>query len=564
MLNGLEVNRLQQLLVTMYRISQESTKLLKQQLLDLKTNAMSEQQSMRTQLDQLVKAYDDLKTETHNHERELIQQLTVDHELEMNDLTKKLFMKEDEISTLKSEKEQLESDIKVVKESSEKEKSELRRRVEDLELKVQEMEKRISLQTAEKEAALKALKEDHRNEIESLRCKYKLMTSSKTSPSEACANTISLENHQEILDERKRKYEEDLKIAVEKAVQEALERAKMSESSRWSLTASIPQACSPGKSPKDNQEIFKRILEEKDRQLEQMREHVEQLLKESVRLKGVIQNITDENQVVEYKKKLEIINNEKQKLERELEKERIKRAKLNNLTVNGGVTINSCSKDDIVLVVWNSTHEQYTIVQDSSVLYFLHAESYNELKLTLVSPNTCPRVCYCIGKVTDKEYCHAKKDENRYKVGKGTKFYRVKVRARSPSSRGEMERSGTERKKIKRSTGNSTYKALRSNNYLSSLIDSQSDSSKSMKLERQPSNLISSFAQTDTTDSLMTETIIPAVSSSSDMVDSGVGSQHNKSSSKEQNLTMEDDEDISLTDDQKRDDDDRKDDEVSF
>lgn len=84
-----------------------------------------------------------------------------------------------------------------------------------------------------------------------------------------------------------------------------------------------------------------------------------------------------------------------------------------------------------------------------------------------------------------------------------------------------------------------------------------------MKLERQPSNLISSFAQTDTTDSLMTETIMPAGSSSSDMVDSGVGSQHNKStSSKEQNPTMDEDEDISLTDDQKKDDDDRKDDEV--
>lgn len=83
-----------------------------------------------------------------------------------------------------------------------------------------------------------------------------------------------------------------------------------------------------------------------------------------------------------------------------------------------------------------------------------------------------------------------------------------------------------------------------------------------MKLERQPSNLISSFAQTDTTDSLMTETIMP--SSSSDMVDSGVGSQHNKSSSKEQNPTMDEDEDISLTDDQKKDDDDKRDDEVSF
>lgn len=86
-----------------------------------------------------------------------------------------------------------------------------------------------------------------------------------------------------------------------------------------------------------------------------------------------------------------------------------------------------------------------------------------------------------------------------------------------------------------------------------------------MKFERQPSNLISSFAQTDTTDSVMTETIMPAGSSSSDMVDSGVGSQHNKSTSKEQNPTMdEDEEDISLTEDQRKDDDDKRDDEVSI
>ena len=86
-----------------------------------------------------------------------------------------------------------------------------------------------------------------------------------------------------------------------------------------------------------------------------------------------------------------------------------------------------------------------------------------------------------------------------------------------------------------------------------------------MKLERQPSNLIDSFAQTET----RVDSAMATGSSSSDMVDSGVGSQHNKLTTKEQNpTTMEDeDEDISLTDteqqQQKDDDDDKKDDEVS-
>lgn len=565
MLNGLEVNRLKQLLITMYRISQDSLRLLKQQIIDLKANATNESQMMRAQIEQLIKAYDDLKMETHNHERELIQRLTVDHELEMNDLTKKIFVKDDEIITLKSEKEQLESDLKVENDKHVMEKHELVKKIDSLEQKVQELEKKISQQTSEKEAALKALKEDHRSEIESLRCKFKLMTSSKTSPSETSldrVDTIDISSHEAIIAQMRSKFEEDM----QQAVQEAVEKVRMSESNRWSLTASLPQASSPGKSPKDNQEIFKRILDEKDRQLEQMREHVEQLLKESDRLKGIIQSITDENQVSEYKEELEKIQLEKVKVERELEKEKSKRAKLNNLAQNGGgVTINSCSKDDIVLVVWNSVHEQYTVVQDSSILYFLHAESYNDLKLTTTSPNACPRVCYCIGKVTDKEYCHAKKDENRYKVGKGTKFYRVKVRARSPTSRGEMERSATERKKIRRSTGEHFISCLCLFYNEFNFTDSQSDSSKSMKLERQPSNLIDSFAQTET----RVDNAMATGSSSSDMVDSGVGSQHNKLTTKEQNpSTMEDeDEDISLTDteqqQQKDDDDDKKDDEVS-
>lgn len=73
-----------------------------------------------------------------------------------------------------------------------------------------------------------------------------------------------------------------------------------------------------------------------------------------------------------------------------------------------------------------------------------------------------------------------------------------------------------------------------------------------MKLERQPSNLIDSFAQTETNtaDHLLLDSA--AACSSNDMVDSGVGSQH-KSTNKERNPSvMDDDEDISFTDDRLR------------
>jgi hypothetical protein len=72
-----------------------------------------------------------------------------------------------------------------------------------------------------------------------------------------------------------------------------------------------------------------------------------------------------------------------------------------------------------------------------------------------------------------------------------------------------------------------------------------------MKLDRQPSNLIDSFAQTDVhADAAMGI-------ASNDMVDSGVGSQSKSTTSKEQNVeqgatAMDEDEDISFTEDRFR------------
>lgn len=94
----------------------------------------------------------------------------------------------------------------------------------------------------------------------------------------------------------------------------------------------------------------------------------------------------------------------------------------------------------------------FSVFQETPILYFLHADSHQLLNLPLssgassstsiITPNSTttttttqsfPKTVYCIGRVIDKEYCHARKDENRYKVSKGTKFYRVKVRPRSPN-----------------------------------------------------------------------------------------------------------------------------------
>lgn len=361
----LEVERLKQLLVLMYRASSESLTLLKQQIKSLKDDTEGEKQELQTELDKLMHNFDFMRIETKNHERELVQRLTVDHELEMNDLKKSLYVKDDEIQTLKSELESMESAKEALDGKLGKEKEVWEKRQQELMQKIQDLEKKLSHNASEREMAVKKIKDEmkseNKNEIESLRCKFKLMTSMERSPSEMSLekierDVIDISYHEQIVSQMK----EDFEAEKDKAVRLAVERIKM-----LMETGSIG---SPSKSL--NQDTFRRILDEKERQLDQMRERAEVLSKANIRFQETIRSLTDvevnESQMIECRAKLELVQREKVKLERELDKERSKRVKLNlALQQRGGVTINSCLKDDLVVVVWNTVHELYTIVQVS-------------------------------------------------------------------------------------------------------------------------------------------------------------------------------------------------------
>lgn len=120
------------------------------------------------------------------------------------------------------------------------------------------------------------------------------------------------------------------------------------------------------------------------------------------------------------------------------------------------IVFESCAKGDMVFVVWSMRHQQFMVVQDSASLYFVHADSLPALNLRLppasADEHQIPMPYYAIGKVIEKEYCQArkviknavfnvasfinkfnvfflahKKDENRYRVNRGSKFYRIKI-----------------------------------------------------------------------------------------------------------------------------------------
>ncbi|NXJ85025.1 RBCC1 protein, partial [Trogon melanurus] len=92
------------------------------------------------------------------------------------------------------------------------------------------------------------------------------------------------------------------------------------------------------------------------------------------------------------------------------------------------IAIRDFQVGDLVLIILDERHDNYVLFTVSPTLYFLHSESLAALDL---KPGECvsgaSRRPWVLGKVMEKEYCQAKKAQNRFKVPLGTKFYRVKA-----------------------------------------------------------------------------------------------------------------------------------------
>lgn len=323
-------------------------------------------------------------------------------------------------------------------------------------------------------------------------------------------------------------------------------------------------ASSPG-TPTGSHDIYKRILEEKERQLDELRDKESVLLRENQRYKETIQSLTDpelgSNQI-NLKEQLEASERERQQLSKELVKHQNK--------ASGGVSVQSCSKGDLVMIVYNSTYDQYTIVQNAPVLYFLHADSYAAFNLTELVAGQVPRIIHCMGTVVDKDYCHARKDGNRYKVSRGTRFYRVKVKPVPGSSGGSLSvsvSSGTSRSAGGSGGDSDKHSHKKERSKLSELSRSSStitDQSMAAITTTSTSTttattttgtspaglLIDSFAQTEQLVSPLMEDSAIKSSTSRDMIDSGVVDQQNQNQQqrislyKERNISVTDDEDV--------------------
>ncbi|XP_030375795.1 RB1-inducible coiled-coil protein 1 [Scaptodrosophila lebanonensis] len=340
-----------------------------------------------------------------------------------------------------------------------------------LEAQAEELRDQLKTAQLEKQAAVAEAREEliheHKTEIESLRCRFKLMTSMERSPSDTSLEKLErptssasgggaggIDVEQLLLQQRI-----EMEAQRERAISEAVE----AERSLWQSRV-LPLN---SESVMANVNILKDMLEDKERQLDMLREQNKVLTQENFQLKTRLDVLTNEDGNSWLKEKIEYLNRDKCRLEEELNQEKVRRQEMETSVAamkcstyeqHGGasgsslirsksssasqryITLEGCAKGDLVFVVWSMRHGQFMVVQDSNTLYFVHGDSLTALQLStppapvegvnagaITEVNQIPIPYYAIGRVIDKEYCQARKDENRYRVIKGSKFYRIKL-----------------------------------------------------------------------------------------------------------------------------------------
>ncbi|XP_037945014.1 RB1-inducible coiled-coil protein 1 [Teleopsis dalmanni] len=356
--------------------------------------------------------------------------------------------RERELQQLREKMQQKDTELELMQEQK-IEAKDLEIKCATLEAQVEELQDQLKLAQTEKENVI----HEHKNEIESLRCRFKLMTSMDRSPSDTSLeklerpvsaidfeqNVIDLVQHKALMVQLRT----ELELEKEKAISAAIE----GERTIWQSVNSESVMVNVG--------ILKEMIADKERQVEQLREKDLLLTKENYQLKTRIEALVNEEGNSWLKEKIEYLNRDKTRLEKELNKEKSRRLDMESSiaavqsTDQGSlprskssgsshryIVLDSCNKGDIVFIIWNMRHGQFVVVQESQYLYFVHGDSLVGLNLRIPNAQTdnsddnenrIPVPYYAIGRVIDKEFCQARKEENRYRVSRGSKFYRIKV-----------------------------------------------------------------------------------------------------------------------------------------
>lgn len=270
----------------MAELSRNSIELLREQLREVKDEVNCDKKDLATEFQKIETAWSNLSEQHATNEREIIHRLTVDHELELTDVRKILQLKGDEVTELKAENSKLLEKLANSELETETAKARSSSEIDGLKVRIAQLEEQLNSHEIEKTKAVNELKDrlirEHKTEIESLRCRYKLLKNVDRTPSDT-----------------------------------SLERIE-----RPDLQAS---------SPTSSQSLYRRILDEKERQLDAANSQVDVLSKENDQLKRTIQNITESEQpesVDQMKVQIDALQKEKMKLRQKLHHERSRKIDL--------------------------------------------------------------------------------------------------------------------------------------------------------------------------------------------------------------------------------------------
>ncbi|XP_021922149.1 RB1-inducible coiled-coil protein 1 isoform X2 [Zootermopsis nevadensis] len=392
-------------------------------------------------------------------------------------------MKEEELASLQARmEERLEEEVHVRQEAVQN----LELKLSEMREQCSGLQGQLERAEANKQTALKDLSDQlthsYKTELEGLRSRFRLMatTSMERSPSDGSlekierCELIELVNHEAIVAQIR----EDLATEREASVRKAVEQ----ERARWEARLEQELKQARVRSEAERQvwfnETMRRVLDDKERQLGILRMREASLVEECQRHQQTIRLLTDSRDcgpqsgygpdssagsaVWPLLDRVDVLEAHKVLQQAQMAEEHEKKAAEMNTSVavvqqrvssrdaatspdpsqhrlqekltqsttsliqQGKISISSCNIGDSVLVVWDEEHRNYTILQETATLYFLHSDCLDTLGLCPGSDGS-PRRLYSTGEVTDKEYCYARKSENRYRVPKGTKFYRVQV-----------------------------------------------------------------------------------------------------------------------------------------
>lgn len=283
----------------------ETIDILKRDMQVVKSDVINNKAALGDDCSEIVSTWEKCVADNALREREALQRLTVDHELEMNDIQQVIKTKEDEISNFKLEILALKSEYSQSIQEKNEEISNLLAQIQNVEDLKLEHKKELEEAEIAKQKAVKDSEEkmahDYKGELETLRSRYRLvaLTSVDRSPSESSlekierTDMIEISTHKAILLQTKA----DLEIEKEEAVKEASD--KLEEELKVKHAAELDKLKSKYDSEKqvNVKDAIKRIIEEKDRQLELHRERESRLLKDCIRYKETISQMTDPDTV---------------------------------------------------------------------------------------------------------------------------------------------------------------------------------------------------------------------------------------------------------------------------